>query len=234
MTLPAEDPQKTVLLFAIEALSSTESRRQEEALALLTDIVTQRAEEKAAGELPFRAAFVGLFQDLSKNGASIYVRIEAWCSRFGLGDVTAVPDFVACKDSGKLPPTTLENVANALGGVDDLGQLEILFRQKEAVLRVGVVRALGYRETPDGVPLLGAALSDPDQGVAFQAIHSLRDVLESDPAVSDLPAPRRDLYDQNPAKYLKPWRQWWDETGKSKYGKPVPTTKSTAASGPAK
>jgi len=97
-----------------------------------------------------------------------------------------------------------------------LPQLYPLLLSQNVGLRRGAAHALRAICDPSSADVLAQALNDSDRTVQYDAMMGLA-ALENFPP--SIPAPSEDIFNENPAKYLKSWKDWWDSTGKQKYSR---------------
>lgn len=92
--------------------------------------------------------------------------------------------------------------------------LDSLLSSTNVNLRRAAAHALRGICDPSSARFLARALDDNDREVQYDAMMGLA-ALEDFPA--DRPAPSASIFNENPAKYLGPWKSWWKTVGKQKY-----------------
>ena len=107
-------------------------------------------------------------------------------------------------------------VAEAIGDIGDrsvLPALNSLLTSPSVSLRRAAAKALRGMSDPSSARFLMRSLDDKDADVQYDAVMALAALAGASPNN----APARDVFDQNPAKYLGYWKIWWEATGKRIY-----------------
>ena len=107
-------------------------------------------------------------------------------------------------------------VAEAIGDIRDrsvLPTLNSLLGSPNVSLRRAAAKALRAINDPSSAHFLVRALDDSDAEVQYDAVMALAALTDA----SSGNAPARDIFDQNPAKYVGYWKNWWEASGKRRY-----------------
>ncbi len=108
-------------------------------------------------------------------------------------------------------------VEEAIGDITDKSALPVLnslLASPNVNLRRAATKSLRGMTDPSSAGFLVGALDDRDGDVRYNAMMALAALAGASPDN----APARDIFDQNPAKYLNNWKSWWETSGKQKYG----------------
>jgi len=95
-----------------------------------------------------------------------------------------------------------------------LPNLESLLSSPRVEFRRAASHALRGFCDPSTARYLAKALYDNDHNVQYDAMMGLA-ALADFPA--NLSAPPETTFNQDPARYLNPWKAWWQSTGKARY-----------------
>jgi hypothetical protein len=104
------------------------------------------------------------------------------------------------------------SVAEAIGDSRDrsvLPALNSLLASPSVSLRRAAAKALRTMSDPSSARFLVGALDDSDADVQYDAVMALADIVGASPDN----APARDIFDQDPAKYLGYWKNWRETSG---------------------
>ena len=106
-------------------------------------------------------------------------------------------------------------VAEAIGDIQNrsvLPALNSLLSSPSVSLRRAAAKAMRGMSDPSSAPFLVRALQDSDADVQYNAVMALAAMA----GASAENAPARDSFNQDPAKYLGYWTNWWQASGKGK------------------
>lgn len=133
-------------------------------------------------------------------------------ARIAFGDVSAVPAARALLESAGDSPTVVSRIGLALRtltAAEHIDLLKELMGSKSVELRRGASYALRKSEAKDVLPILAAALDDPDIEVQYNAVMGIAQRVEDHGTF----APAYALFEQDPGKYVDYWRKWWAQNG---------------------
>jgi len=173
-------------------------------------IVLQAVECVELLDLHGRDVMVGL-QKASRNEDTSIASL-ALGTRITFGDVSAVPAARALLESAGDSPAAVSRIGLALRtltAADHTDLLKGLMGSKSVELRRGASYALRKSEGKDVLPILAAALDDPDIEVQYNAVMGIAQRVEDHGTF----APAYALFEQDPGKYVDYWRKWWAQNG---------------------
>ena len=104
-------------------------------------------------------------------------------------------------------------VAEAIGDIQnrsELPALNSLLASQSVSLRRAAAKALRGMSDPSSASFLVRALGDSDADVQYDAVMALAAIA----GASAENAPARDIFDQDPAKYVGYWKNWWQASHK--------------------
>lgn len=132
------------------------------------------------------------------------------------GDMAVLPDIVRFIGSSSSQNVPLSDLSSALAKVRDVRAVPFLEKLSDAsqlVVRLTAVETLRNIANSSAVPTLIHKLDDRNSMVRFQAVKGLAQITKKDPTFD----PSMPEFDQNEARYLGFWKQWWTSEGKNQY-----------------
>jgi HEAT repeats len=106
-------------------------------------------------------------------------------------------------------------VAEAIGDIQnrsELPALNSLLASQSVILRRAAAKALRGMSDPSSASSLVRALADKDADVQYDVVMGLAAIAGG--TVENAPA--RDIFNQDPAKYVAYWKNWWQSSNKGK------------------
>ncbi len=104
-------------------------------------------------------------------------------------------------------------VAEAIGDIQNRSELPVLnslLASQSVSLRRAAAKALRGMSDPSSASFLVRALADSDADVQYDAVMALAAIA----GASAENAPARDIFDQDPSKYVGYWKNWWQTSHK--------------------
>ena len=107
-------------------------------------------------------------------------------------------------------------IAQAIGDIKDrsvVPALNSVLSSPTVSLRRAAAKALRGMSDPSSARYLMRSLDDKDADVRYDAVMALATLA----GVTPENAPARDVFDQNPAKYVGYWKSWWAASGQRRF-----------------
>jgi hypothetical protein len=133
-------------------------------------------------------------------------RIEGELIRFG--DLSELPNVVSLLLSDSAASNErvwlLYIIGNEITSARAIPSLQRLLRSANDAGREAAAQALWHIATPSAVPILAAALEDPDQSVRFYAVRGCADIARE----SGWGGPGEAEFHEHEQQYLEHWKSW--------------------------